>query len=62
MRAFVSEYGAVDALLSAAVDELPPDEHGIALGCPEHNLFAWTGEQDALSSVAVSVAEVVSLV
>lgn len=40
----------------------PRRQHGIALGGPEHDLFAGTGEQDALSSVEVVMAGVVSFV
>lgn len=62
MRAFVSEYGAVDSDLAAIVFELPPNKHGITGGCSEDNLLAWADAKLALPSVAISVGAVVPLV
>ncbi|ATN36792.1 hypothetical protein ACO34A_23710 (plasmid) [Rhizobium sp. ACO-34A] len=53
VRAFVAEDGAVDALFAASIDELPPDEHGRAVGCSKHDLLAGAGEEPALASMAI---------
>ena len=62
MLAFVSENGTVDALLSAIVDELAPDEHGVALQRPQHEFFAGANEQFSPAPIGVSVRAVVPLV
>lgn len=59
---FVAEHGAVDSLLPAVIEELSPDEHGIA-GCgPQDNLFARPNEQFTLSAIRISVGAVVPLI
>jgi len=60
--AFVSEDGAVDALLPAIVDEFSPDKHGISVACSKNNVFSWSDELKALSSVLVVIAAVVPFV
>lgn len=41
---FVSEHGAVDALLSAAVDESAPNKEGISFPSAQTDIFARTDE------------------
>jgi len=61
-RGFVSEYGAVDAGLSAVVDELSPHKEGISVAGPENNVFSWSDKLASLSSVLVLVGAIVSLI
>lgn len=59
---FVSEHGAVDALLPAVIDELAPDEHGVTVSGPENDVLAGANELAPLSSVSILVGAVVSLI
>lgn len=61
-RRFVSEDGAIDASLSAVVDEFAPDEHGVSVAGSENNVFSWPDKLAALPSVFVLVGAVVSLI
>jgi hypothetical protein len=60
--AFIAEDGTVDAPLAAGIDEFAPDKEGIGVPSSQNNLRAWSGEEDALSAVSVSVARVVALI
>jgi hypothetical protein len=60
--AFVSEDGAVDALLSAVVDELPPNKHGVSVARPENDVLSGADKLTALSSVLVVIATVMPLI
>jgi len=62
VRGFVAKDGAIDALLSAVVDELAPDEHGIAISGPENNVLSRANELAPLSTVLVVVGAVMSLI
>jgi hypothetical protein len=62
IRSFIAEDGTVNALLSAVVDELSPDKHGVGALGSKHDLFSWPNELSALSSVGVSVGAVMSFV
>lgn len=52
VEAFVDEDGAVNSGLSAVVDELSPNEHGITFEGSEDDVFAGT---DELSDPPVSI-------
>jgi hypothetical protein len=60
--AFVSEHGAIDALLSAVVDELSPNKHGVSVAGSEHDMLAGSDKLAALSSVSIIIATVVPFV
>jgi len=60
--AFVSEHGAVDALLAGIIDELSPNKHGVSVSGSEHDVLAGTNKLTALSSVSVFIATVMPLV
>jgi hypothetical protein len=59
---FVSEDGTIDAFLSAGIDELPPNKHGVSVSGSKDNLFSRPSEQASLASVLVDVATVVPFV
>ena len=58
----VAESSAVDALLSAVVDELSPSEHGVGVFCSQNNLLSGADELSALAAIGVSVAAVMPLI
>jgi hypothetical protein len=60
--AFVSEDGAVDALLAGIVDELSPNEHGVSIPGSEHNVLSGADELASLSTVSIIIATVMPLV
>jgi hypothetical protein len=60
--AFVSEHGAVDALLAGIVDELSPNKHGVSVSGSENDVFAGADKLTALSSVSVFIAAVVPFI
>ena len=60
--AFVSEHGAVDALLPGIIDELSPNKHGVSVSGSEHDMLAWSDKLALPSSVSVFIAAVVPLV
>src|SRR5262245_31255257 len=67
--AFVAERGAVDAVLpfsgalvSAIVNELAPDEEGIAVERAEHDLFARADELPSSAAVSIAVGGIVALI
>ena len=62
MRSFVSKHGAVDALLSAVVGELAPDEDGIGMLGSQDNLLAGSDKESADPAIAVVMRAVVPLV
>ena len=62
VRTFVPEYRAVDALLSAGVDKLPPDKESVSVSGSEDNFLPRPGKQHSLPTVAVAVAGVVTLI
>ena len=69
MRRFVSEHGAVDALLSfagsgvdAVVDETAPGPHGVSVSGAEYPFLAGADEQNALPAIPVLVGAVVALI
>lgn len=53
--AFVSEYGTVDALLSAVINELSPNEKGVSRKSSEDDSLTGTGELASRSIVFVFV-------
>jgi len=59
MLRLISEHGAVDALLSAVVDELAPYEQGISCFSPQHDFLSGSGKQDRLSSIGIDVSAIV---
>ena len=60
--AFVSEHGAVDALLAAVVDELSPDEHGVSVSGAKNDVLAGANELDPLATVSIFVGAIMSLI
>jgi hypothetical protein len=60
--AFVSEDGAVDALLAGIINELSPNKHGISVSGSEHDMLAGSDKLAALSSVSIIIAAVMPLV
>jgi hypothetical protein len=62
VRAFVSEHGAVDTVLSAVVDEVAPNKEGVSALGSQDEFFAWADEQFALPSVLVLVGRIVSFI
>ena len=60
--AFVSEHGAVDALLSAIVDELSPHKARISYFGTKYNFLARADEQFTFAPVLIVVCAVVSFV
>jgi hypothetical protein len=61
-RGLVPEEGAVDPFLAAGVDELPPHEACVGMFGSKDDLFAWTSEAIAHTSVPVLEAGVVAFV
>ncbi len=59
---FISEDGAVDAVLSAVVDKIAPDEKGVGCVCSEHDGLARPDELASASTVSISVAGIMSLI
>lgn len=59
---FIAKDGAVDTLLSAVIDELSPNKHGITASGSEDNLLSWSDELDLAPAVLVLAARIVSLV
>lgn len=59
---FVSEDGAVDAGLSAVVDELSPNKHGVSVTGSEDDFFARTRKDFLPSAICIPTARVVPLV
>jgi hypothetical protein len=59
LRGFVSEYSAVDALLSAVVDELPPNKHGVAVPGSQDNVLTGADELASLAAIPVTVGAIV---
>ena len=55
---FVAEHGAIDALLPTGVLESAPHKHGVSFSGSEDDFLAGTAEQNADSSIAVSVGRV----
>ena len=62
MRGLISEDRAIDALLTAAVDELPPAKEGIGISGAKDNLFPRPHEQGSHPSIAVTIGRIVTLV
>lgn len=62
MRSLVAEEGAVDAVLSAVIGELPPNKDGVSLLGAEDDLLAGTDEEFSAAAVARSPRRVVPLV
>ena len=60
--AFVSEYGTVDALLAAIVDELPPNKHGVSVSGSQNDVFSGSNKLTALSSVFVVITRIMPLI
>lgn len=60
--AFVSEDGAVDALLPGIVDELSPNKHGVSVSGSKNDVLAGSDKLAALSSVSVFIATVMPLI
>ncbi len=61
-RTFVAEGGAIDALLSAVVNELPPDKESVGASCAENKFLAGADELVSLPAVLVSIGAVMPLV
>jgi len=61
-RRLVAEDCAVDAFLSAVVDELSPDEQRITALGPQNQLRSGSDEQAALASISVATGRVVPLI
>lgn len=62
MAAFIAEDGAIDALLSAIVDKLSPNKHGVSVSCTEDDVLAGANELTSFSAVSVSVRAVMALI
>ena len=62
MAAFVSEHGAVDALLSAVVDELSPNKEGVGISGAQDDMLAGADELAWPAAVLVVIFAVVSLI
>lgn len=62
VRTFVPEYRAVDALLAAGVDELPPDKESVGISSSEDDFLARSSEQHSLPAVAIAIAGVMSFI
>ena len=62
MRAFVPEHGAVDALLSAVINEPAPDKKSVRSHGSENDALSGANELRAFPAIFVMVAGVVSLV
>ncbi len=60
--AFVAEDGAVDPLLVAVVDELPPNKHCISVSGSEHDVLSGADKLESFPSVLVVIATVMPLV
>jgi len=58
----VSEDGAIDALLSAVVDEFPPNKHGVSVSGSQNDVLAGANELAPISSISILVGAVVSLI
>lgn len=56
MRTLISEDRAVDAILTAVVDELAPDEKSVCVSCSKDDAFSGSDELRALSAIAVMIA------
>ena len=61
-RAFVPKRGAVDSLLTAGVDEAPPDKESVGIEGSQDDLFAGAAEERAHATVTVLIGAVVPLV
>ncbi len=59
MLALVSEHGAIDAFLSAVVDESPPHEACVSALGAQYEFVSGANEQPPLSPIGVFVARVV---
>lgn len=59
---FVPEDGAVDAVLSAVVDEHSPHKHSIPGKGPQHDLLTGSDEELAHAAIGVSVGAVVAFI
>jgi hypothetical protein len=59
---FVSEHGAVDALLAGIIDKLSPNKHGIGVSGSEHDMLTGSNKLTSFSSVSVIIATVMPLV
>ena len=55
VAAFVSEHCAVDADLSAVVDEFSPNKHGVGTLCSEDDFFTRTRKDFLPSAICVSL-------
>lgn len=62
VAAFVSEDGAVDALLAAIVDKFSPNKHGVSVSGPQDDVFAGANELASSPTVFISVAAVVPFI
>jgi hypothetical protein len=62
VRSFIAECGTVDPLLSAAVNELPPDEEGIAWFSSQDDLLAGADEEASPPSVGVASGRIVPFI
>lgn len=62
VRAFIAKHRAVDAILSAVIDESAPDEQGIGCVGSQDNLFSRADEQFSLSAIGVSIGGIVPFV
>lgn len=62
VRAFVSEYGAIDSVLSAVIDELSPHEEGVSCAGAEYNFLAGPHEQFCVPPICIDVSRIVALI
>ena len=59
---FVSKDGTIDAALSAIVDELPPNKHGVSVSGSEHDMLTGADKLTSLSSVSVVIAAIMPFI
>ena len=59
---FVTKDSAVDTGLSAVVDKLSPNKHGVCVAGSEHDMLAGTDKLTALSSVSVIITGIMSFI
>ncbi len=62
MMAFVSEHGAIDAFLSAVVNELSPNKERVCCLGSQDNLFSGADKLLSLTPIGVVIAAVMPLV
>ncbi|WP_120632609.1 hypothetical protein [Ruegeria sp. EL01] len=62
VSAFVTEDSAIDTCLTGGIEELAPDEEGVAGPRSEDDFLPWTREQASSASVFVLVCGIMSFI